>query len=340
MQMTWLSSAARAEMLSKLGLCVTLTVTLLTASLAEAQQTAKIPRLCLLTPHPVAELHDRYDAFLRGLRDVGYVDGQSITIDYLSSDGRIERFPTLAGECLRLQADIIVTQTTPAALAAKHATRTIPIVMIGTGDAVGMGLVDSLARPGGNVTGQSHMAPGLSAKRLELLKEVVPRLTRVVVLANLADPVATPQVQELEQAARSLGVQLLIRDVQTPDALPDAVSTAATEGAEGLLTTVSSMFNVHRASVVDLAARHRLPAVYPWRVFVDAGGLMFYGVNPSSLQLGAAKFVGKILKGAKPADLPVEQPTTFECVINLKTAQALGLTIPPHLLVLADEVLQ
>jgi putative ABC transport system substrate-binding protein len=198
-------------MLKQLGLFVTLTVALLTVPLVGAQQTAKIPRLCYLAPYPVAELPPiiagltAYDAFLRGLRDLGYVEGQSITIDYLSADGQFERFPILASECLRLQADMIVAGTTPAALAAKHATQTIPIVLFGIGDPVGTGLVASLARPGGNVTGLSHMAPGLITKRLELLKDIVPRLTRVVVLTNFADPVSTPQLQELGRPPGSWG---------------------------------------------------------------------------------------------------------------------------------------
>jgi putative ABC transport system substrate-binding protein len=332
-------------MRSTLGLFVTLTVALLVVSRAEAQQTVKLPRLCFLATYPVAELpvvagQSPYTVFLRGLRDVGYVEGQNLTIDYLSADGQLDRFPTLADECLRRQADIIVAQTTPATRAAKHATRTVPIVMLSTGDPVGTGLVESLARPGGNVTGQAGMAPGLSAKGLELLKEVVPSMARVVVLANLSDPVATPQVQELEQAARSLGVQLLIRDVRTSEDLPAAFSAAITEGAEGLLTTVEVIFANNRARIIEFAAQHQLPAVYPGRSFVEAGGLMFYGPRPLWAWRGAAKFVDKILKGAKPADLPVEQPTTFEFVINLKTAKALGITIPTHLLVLANEVLQ
>jgi putative ABC transport system substrate-binding protein len=211
------------------------------------------------------------------------VEGQNITIDYLSADGRLERFPPLASECLRLQPNIIVAATTPGVLAAKHATRTVPIVMLGPGDPIGTGLVDSLARPGGNVTGQSSMAPGLSAKRLELLKELVPRITRVVVLANLADPVAPPQVQELEQAARALGVQLLIRDVRSPEDFPAAFSAAITEDAEGLLTTVETLFATHRARIVDFAAQHRVPAVYTARAFVDAGGLLSYGINTARL---------------------------------------------------------
>jgi putative ABC transport system substrate-binding protein len=340
-----LTNGGDAMMLSKFRLFVTLTIALLAASLAAGQPTVKIPRLCYLALYPVAKSPvvaggSQYDAFLRGLRDIGYVEGQSIIIDYLSVEGQLERFPTLAGECLRLQADIIVPETTPGVLAAKQATRTVPIVMLAPGDPVGTGLVDSLARPGGNVTGQSSMAPGLITKRLELLKEAVPGLTRVVVLTNLADPVATSQLQELEAAARTIGVQLLIRDVRTPEDLPTAFATAATEGAEGLLLTVSVMFGVHRTRIVDLAARYRLPAVYTGRAFVDAGGLLSYGINAARLYRNAATYVDKILKGAKPADLPVEQPTTFECVVNLKTAKALGINIPPSLLVLADEVFE
>jgi putative ABC transport system substrate-binding protein len=321
-------------------------LTLLAAPLAVvAQPPAHIPRLCFLALYPGAQLprvagRPVYEVFLGGLRDLGYVEGQNLMIDYLSADGQLERFPTLASACLRLQADIIVAQTTPGVLAAKRATQTIPIVMLAPGDPVGTGLVESLARPGGNVTGQSNMAPGLITKRLELLKEVVPHLVRVVVLTNLADPVATPQQQELEAAARAMGVQLLLRDVRSPEEVAAALSTAATEGAEGLLTTVSAMFNTHRTHLVDNAARHRLPAVYSSKLFVDAGGLMSYGTNIASTWLRAATFVDKILQGAKPADLPVEQPTRFELIINLKTAQALGRTIPPHLLVLADEVLR
>jgi putative ABC transport system substrate-binding protein len=306
---------------------------------AEAQATAKSSRLCFLAPAPLQRL-PWYNPFFQRLRELGYVDGQNIIIDYLSADDRAERFPALADDCLRLKADIIVATTTPASLAAKSATRTIPIVMLGTGDPVVTGLVDNLARPGGNITGLSHMAPGLSAKRLELLKEAVPRISTVLVLAYLIDPIAAPQVTELKNAARSLGVKLLIRDIRTPDDLPVAFDTGAKERADGLLTTVEAIFVTHRARVIDLAARHRLPAMYPSRTFVDAGGLMNYGVNFPSFWIGAATFVDKILKGAKPGDLPIEQPTKFELVINLKTAKALGLTIPPSVLARADEVIE
>jgi len=305
----------------------------------EAQPARRIPRLCFLTFDPGTPQSSRFDPFFQGLRDLGYVDGQTITIDYLSADDQAERFPTLAADCLRLKADIIVVSTTPAAQAAKNATRTIPIVMTPLGDPVGTGLVASLARPGGNVTGLTLMASGLAAKRLELLKESVPRISRVLVLSYLVDPIAAPQVMELESAAHSLGVKLLVRDIRTADDLPAAFDAGARGGAKGLLTTAESIFVVHRKQVVQLAAQHRLPGMYPYRLMVDAGGLMTYGPNMPNLLARTATYVDRILKGAKPADLPVEQPTKFELVINRKTAKALGLTIPPLLLLRADQVI-
>ncbi len=255
-------------------------------------------------------------------------------------DGQAERFPALAADCVRLKADVIVVTTTPGAQAAKNATRTIPIVLHALGDPVATGLVASLARPGGNVTGVTQMSSGLAAKRLELLKEAVPRVSRVLVLAYLVDPIAPPQVKELETAARSLGVKLLVQDIRTADDLPAAFDAGAKERAEGLLVTSASIFVVHRKRVVELAAQHRMPGMYPYRLVVDAGGLMAYDSYTSDLQVRAATYVDKILKGAKPGDLPVEQPTTFELVINLKTAKALGLTIPPSLLLRADQVIE
>jgi putative ABC transport system substrate-binding protein len=305
----------------------------------QAQPAKRIPRLCFLTFDPGTPQSSRFSPFFQGLRDLGYVDGQTISIDYLSAAGRGEQFPALAADCLRLKADVIVVTTTPAARAAKTATHTIPIVMHSLGDPVATGLVASLARPGGNVTGTTLLASGLSAKRLGLLKELVPRLSRVLVLSYLVDPIAAPQVKELESAAHSLGVKLLVRDIRTADDLPAAFDTGAREGAEGVLTTAESIFVVQRNRVVQLAAQHRLPGMYPYRLMVDAGGLMAYDSYTSDLQRRAATYVDRILKGAKPADLPVEQPTTFELSINLKTAKALGLTIPPSLLQRADQVI-
>jgi putative ABC transport system substrate-binding protein len=312
---------------------------LLAAPLAARAQPGKIPRLCFLTFDPGTPQSSRFDVFFQGLRDLGYVDGQTITIDYLSA-GSGQGFPALATECLRLKADIVVVTTTPAAQAAKNATRTIPIVMHSLGDPVATGLVASLARPGGNVTGTTLMAAGLAAKRLGLLKEIVPRISRVLVLAYLVDPIAAPQVKELESAAHSLGVKLLVRDIGTADDLPAAFDAGAREHADGILTTAESIFVAQRTRVVQLAAQHRLLGMYPYKLMVDAGGLMAYDSYTSDLQRRAAAYVDKILKGAKPADLPIEQPTKFELVINLKTAKALGLTIPQSLLLRADQIIQ
>jgi len=315
-----------------------------------AQQARKPARLCFLTfdsrMTPLDRLSSQeaspvhFGAFFHRLRDLGYVEGQTITIDYLSAEGRGERFPALAAECLRLKADIIVVTTTPATQAAKNATRTIPIVMIPLGDPVGTGLVASLARPGGNVTGQTFMASGLAAKRLALLKEAVPRISRVLVLSYLEDPIAAPQIRELESAARSLGITLLVQNIETADDLPSAFDAGVRGRAEGLLTTAESIFAAQRKRVVELAAQHRLPGLYPYRVIVDAGGLMAYDSYTPDLVARTAAYVDRILKGAKPADLPVEQPTKFELVINLKTAKTLGLAIPPSLLLRTDQVLE
>jgi ABC-type uncharacterized transport system substrate-binding protein len=328
-------------MIVRAAIAIALVFTMLAMPLAAAAQPArKIPRLCFLTFDPGTPQSSRFDPFFQGLRDLGYVDGQTIIIDYLSAEGRGERFPALAADCLRLKADIVVVTTTPAAQAVKNATRTIPIVMHSLGDPVTTGLVASLARPGGNITGTTLMASGLAAKRLGLLKEIVPRISRVLVLAYLVDPIAAPQVKELESAAHSLGITLLVHDIRTADDLPAAFDAGAKERAEGVLTTAESIFVAQRNRVVQLAAQHRLPGIYPYRLTVDAGGLIAYDSYTSDLQRRSAAYVDKILKGSKPSDLPVEQPTKFELIINLKAAKALGLTIPPSLLQRADEVIQ
>jgi len=308
--------------------------------LAEAQPAGTVPRLCFLTFDSGTLQSNRFGPFFQGLRDLGYVDGQTIAIDYLSADGDGERFSDLAAECLRLKADVIVVTTTPAARAAKQATQTIPIVMFLLGDPVATGLVTSLARPGGNVTGSTAMTSGLAAKRLELLTDAVPGISRVLVLSYLVDPIAKPQVKELQDAADALGVKLLVHDIRTADDLPAAFDAGAGERAQGVLTTAESIFAAQRQRVVQLAAQYRLPGLYPFRLIVDAGGLMAYDANTSSFQAITATYVDKILKGAKPFDLPVEQPTTFELIINLKTAKSLGLTMPAALLERADEVIE
>ena len=312
------------------------------SAVSEGQQPNAIPRLCLLVfEQYTLGKRPGLDAFLQTLRDLGHVDGRSIIIDYLSAEERNERFPTVAAECLRLKADVIATTTTPAALAAKNATRTVPIVMMALADPVGTGLVNSLAQPGGNITGTSGMIPELAAKRLQLLKEAVPGISRVLVLTYLTDPIAPLQVKAMKEAAQSLGVTLLVHDIESADDLPAAFDAGVGEGADSLVVTAETIFVVHRAEVSQLAARHKLPAMYAAPIWVrDGGGLMAYNVAGYDLQRRAAEYVDRILKGAKPSDLPVEQPTKFELVINLKAAEALGLTIPPTLLARADEVIE
>ena len=282
----------------------------------------------------------RYKPFFKGLSDLGYVDGQTIIIDYLSADGQGERFPALASECLRLKADIIVATTTPAAKAAKAATRSIPIVMHVLGDPVTTGLVASLNRPGENVTGVTSMASGIAAKRLELLKEAVPKISRVLVLSYEVDPIAPPQLKELDLAAATLGAKLLVFDIRSAVDIQAAFDAGSREGVEGVLTTIESIFATEGKRVVQLALEHGLPGLYPFRPMATAGGLMAFNAITSSFQARTAIYVDKILKGANPSELPVEQPTTFELIINLKTAKTLGLTVPLSLIVRADEVIE
>ena len=306
----------------------------------EAQQGRKVPRLCFLTFDPGTLETTRYGVFFESLRKLGYANRESIHIDYLSAEARGERFPTLAAECLRLKADAIVVTTTPAAQAAKKATATIPIVMLALGDPVGAGLVNSYARPGGNVTGMSFIAPALAGKRLELLKEMAPRISRVLVLTYSIDPISAPQIEALRQTAASLSLTLIIRDVRTPEDLPSAFDAGAKERADGLITTVESFFAVNHARVLELAAQHRLPAAYGSAAYANGGGLMTYMADFSALYAGAASITDRILKGAKLADIPVEQPTRFELTVNLKSAKALGLSVPASLLVRANNLIE
>jgi putative ABC transport system substrate-binding protein len=310
---------------------------------SNAQQPKTIPRLCFLTAdRGTAQLPPtRFEAFFEGLRKLGYVSGQTLSIDYLSSDGHNELFPALAAECVRLKPDVIAVTTTPGARALKDLTHTVPIVMVALGDPVGTGLVDTLAKPGGNITGMSQMTSGLAAKRLELLKEAVPTISQVLVLAYLVDPISPLQVQAMKEAAPSLGMTLQVRDIRTATDLPTAFDAGANNGAQGLITTAETIFRAERARVTELASLHNLPAIYPYKAFaVDSGGLMAYDVTDGDLHQRAATYVDMILKGAKPSNLPVQQPTTFHLVINLKTAKALGLSVPPTLLARADEVIE
>jgi len=269
------------------------------------------------------------------------VEGQNIAIEYRWAEGRFERLPDLAAELVRLKVDVIVSVVTQASLAAKNATRTIPIVMVAAGDPLGSGLVASLARPGGNVTGPSSMYAELAGKQLELLKETVPKVSRVAVLWNPANAVWQAQMlRATEVAARALGLQLQLLEARGPDELEGAFAAMTRERASALLVQVDVIFALHARRLADLAAKRHLPAMYGSREHVEAGGLMSYAPNIPDLFRRAATYVDKILKGAKPADLPVEQPTRFELIINLKTAKALGLTIPPSLLVRADQVIE
>ena len=309
---------------------------------AHAQQSKEIPRLCFLTfdPGTLQSRSPRFDVFFDSLRDLGYVDGKTIVIDYLSADGKDDRFPALVSECLRLKADIIAVSTTPAAQAAKRGTRTVPIVMIALGDPLGTGLVESIVRPGGNVTGMSLMVPELGVKRLEVLKEAVPKVSRVLVLSYLSDPVAPLQVAALDRVAPSLGVTLLVRDVRSGADLAAVFDAGMSEHVNGLIVTAESVLVVHSAQIGEFAARLRLPAIYPYAIQVRNGGLMAYEANIPELHKNAALYVDKILKGAKPSDLPIQQPTKLSLFINLKAAKALGLELPQSLLTRADEVIE
>jgi putative ABC transport system substrate-binding protein len=279
-------------------------------------------------------------AFLEGMRALGYVEGQNLVLEYRYADGQFERFPALAAELVRLPVEVLLVGSTQAALAAKDATTTIPIVMAGAGDPVGSGLVASLAQPGGNITGLSVLGPDLVGKQLEFLKDVRPTVTRVALLWNPANPVAALIVREAELAAQRLGVQLHLVEARGPEAFDSAFGAMTSAHAGALLVVPDSIFFQHRSRLAELAATSRLPSMYNSRGHVEAGGLLCYGPSFTDIGQRAAAYVDKILKGAKPADLPVEQPTKFDLVINLKTAQALGITMPPSLLLLADEVIQ
>jgi putative tryptophan/tyrosine transport system substrate-binding protein len=304
--------------------------------ITEAQQPKKVPRIGLLVSS--SSVSPRRDAFLQGLRDLGYVEGKNITIEYRYTEGQLDRLPDLAAELVRLNVDVIVTGAISSVRAVKKATTTIPIVF-SVGDAVDSGLVSSLARPGGNATGLTFLAPELDGKRLELLKEAFPKVTRVAFLWRV--PSARADLfKEAEAVAKTLGLRLQSVGVKGPDDFESAFKAAKSEGAEALIVISNPLSNTHRARIVDLAAQNQLPAIYPESEFVDAGGLMSYGVNFLDLWGRAATYVDKILKGTRPTDLPVEQPTKFELIINLKTAKQIGLTIPPSVLARADKVIK
>jgi putative tryptophan/tyrosine transport system substrate-binding protein len=321
------------------GSIITLLLSLLAVPLAAAAPPpGKVYRIGYLatTPPPAP----RWEALLDGLRERGYSEGRNLVFERRFSEGQAERFPELAAELVRLWVDCIIVPTTPAALAATNATQTIPIVILTAIDPVGAGLVASLARPGGNVTGLSVLAPELNGKRLELLKEVIPGMTRVAVLWNAANPANASAWEETQAAAGALGLRLHAQDVRGLQDLEGAFARMAQARPDALLVLGDALLAMHRQQIAEFVTQQHLPSVFAERESVVAGGLMSYGPSLPDLYRRAATYVDKILKGTKPADLPVEQPMTFELVLNLKTAQALGLTIPPIVRFRADEVIQ
>jgi putative ABC transport system substrate-binding protein len=320
-------------------LIVLLAIALLAAPLAaRAQEGGKVYHIGILEAIPAARNAANLDALRKGLRGLGYVEGRNLVIEYRSADGRVERFPDLASDLVRLKVDLIVTRGTPAARAAKDATGTIPVVMATMGDP--QPIVASFAHPGGNMTGVTTFSTELTGKRLELLKELVPSLSRVALLHNMGNPAAPPEWEETQTAARALGLQAELLDVRSPDDLGRAFDRAVRQHAGALLIGADGLTQMHQQAILGLVARKRLPATYPAREFVEAGGLMAYAVSYPDLYFRFASFVDKIFKGAKPGDLPIEQPTKFELVINLKTAKALGLTVPQSLRLRADAMIQ
>jgi ABC-type uncharacterized transport system substrate-binding protein len=327
----------------RIRLAVVLALSLTLALLAaEAQQPVKVPRIGFLSANSPSDPRNAglLGAFREGLRDLGYVEGQNIAIEFRWAEGKYDRLPGLAAELVSLKVDIIIAAALPAIRAAAQATGSIPIVMATSLDPMAAGLVAGLARPGGNITGLSAMAPDLVGKQLELLKEVVPKVSRVALLGNPANPGTAPMVRRAQDAARELGVRLQPLEARGPSEIDRAFAAMTRERAGALIVLLDVMFAEHRARIADLAAKHRLPAVYGLQEYAEAGGLMVYGSSFVERFRRAATFVDKILKGAKPADLPIEQPTKFELVINLKTAKALGLTIPQSLLQRADQVIE
>ena len=320
-----------------LALC---TMLFAVCSPTDAQQPTKIPRIGYLGVNSLNVNPDRREAFRQGLRELGYVEGKNIVIEWRSAEGKQDRLPALAAELVRLKVDIIIAGGPPSTRAAKEATITIPIVMGFDNDPVADGFVASLARPGGNITGLATLAPEISGKLLELLKEVVPRLFRVAVLGTSTQPGNAQSLRETEVAAPAFGVKVQFLDILAPKDIETAFRAAGKGHADGVLVLQSPVINSQRTQVADLAVKSRLPGIFPQSQYANAGSLMYYGVNTVDLFRRAPTFVDKILKGAKPADLPVEQPTKFELVINLKTARQIGLTIPPNVLARADKVIR
>ena len=327
----------KTALLSILVVAIQLTV----GALAEAQQPKKVPRIGYLLTASASSYAARTDAFRQGLRELGYVEAKNILIEYRTAEGKLDRLPALAAELVRLNVEVIVTAGGGGVTrSAKEATSTIPIVMAMDNDPVEQGFVASLARPGGNVTGLSTLNPEISGKRLDLLKETVPKLSRVAVLGTSTNPTNAQVLKEVELAAGALGVKLQYLDVLDFKDIGTAFREAGKGRADAVLVLAGPVWPSRRKQLAELAAKSQLPAIYPFQDFVEAGGLMSYSANLNDLFRRAATYVDKVLKGAKPADLPVEQPTKFEFIINLKAAKQIGLTIPPNVLARADRVIR
>lgn len=317
-----------------------LRLSLLILHLAEAQEPARVPRIGVLFPGTASTVAPRVDAVVQGLNELGYREGKSIAIERRWAAEKVERFHELAAELVRLKVDAIVVNGTPAVRAAQKATQSIPIVAV-VGDPVGTGLVASLARPGGNITGLTILAPDLSSKRLELLKEIVPQLSQVAVMYNPANPVYRTELQQTHDSARSLGLQIHPRvEVSDSKTLQESFIVISRERARSLMLLTDVMFYSMRSQILEYAAKSRMPVMYWGSEFTDVGGLVSYGPLMNELFRRTATYIDKVLKGIKPADLPVEQPTKFELVINLKTAKQIGLTIPPNVLARADRLIK
>jgi len=323
----------------QIGFCL-LAIVLLTVSSGEAQQPAKLPTIGLLGAASASSYAPFVEAFRQGMHDRGYVEEKNVAVEYRWAEGKYDRLPDLAAELVRLKVDVIVTHGTPGTLAAKQATATIPIVMTVVGDPVGSGLVASLARPGGNITGTSIFAPELGPKRLELLKEALPRVSRVAVLWNADNPINGPTVKSIEKLAQTLKTQLQEVQVREPSEFDKAFSSMVAKRADALLVLEDAMLNDQAKQIADRAAKSRLPTVFGFGGAVDVGGLMAYEASWPDLWRRSATFVDKIFKGAKPAELPVEQASKFQLVINLKTAKQIGVTIPQSFLFRADKVIK
>jgi putative ABC transport system substrate-binding protein len=307
---------------------------------ADAQQTVRVPRVGFMGNSTAALEANLVGPFREGLRELGYEQGRNIVIEYRWAEGKYERFPALITELLAANVDVIVTAGTPASLAVKKATSSVPLVMIAVGEPVATGLVASLARPGGNITGVTSISPEIEGKRLELLREVVPGLSHIAVLWNAGSPVQVIQERETQVAAQTLRMKMLSLGVRTPEEIEGAFATMLRERPEALFVLADRLFLHHRKRIMDFAVQHRLPGVHAYRELVEVGGLMSYGPSYADMHRRAATYVVRILKGEKPADLPVERPAKFELVLNLKAAKVLGLEIPPTLLARADEVIE